>query len=79
MSDCPTYTVTLTADQLDLTQSAVSEMTDGILRYRKRAHKLESTPEAAEAACKECDCDLKACNALWSLLEDSRAEQGRQP
>ncbi len=72
-------TVTLTADQLALVQRAVSDMTDEVIRYRKKAHKLEATPEAAESARKECDSDIAACNALWRLLEDSNPTgQGRQ-
>ena len=72
-------TFTLTAAQLALAQRAITEMSEELIRYRKKAHRLEDTPEAAQEAREECDADLQSCNELWSLLEASKVEQGMQP
>jgi len=75
-----TITVTLNVEQFALAQRAITEMADELLRYRKKAHKFEDTPEAAQEAREECDADLQSCNELWQLLEDSKPiSQGRQP
>ncbi len=71
-------TVTLNAGQLAFVQRAIVEMSEGLLRYRKKAHRIEETPEAAQEAREGCEADLQACNELWSLLEAAKIEQGRQ-